>query len=83
MDASSSKYMQMPKEAYMMHKEENGAEMCFLLISPWDFAGLGAKSKDEEYWILGAQFLQNYYSIYDFKDGKVGLVESVTSRVQA
>lgn len=42
---------------------------------------MGAKSEKEEYWVLGAQFLQNYYSIYDFKDHKIGLVESVTSRM--
>jgi len=25
--------------------------------------------------------LQNYYSVYDFKDGKIGLVESKTSKI--
>ena len=43
---------------------------------------MGAKSEKEEYWVLGAQFLQNYYSMYDFKEHKIGLVESVTSRMQ-
>jgi len=28
---------------------------------------------------MGAQFLQNYYSIYDFKNKKIGLVESNTA----
>lgn len=57
MSKGESKVMQMPKEAYMMYKAQDDKEMCFLLISPWDFAGLGKKSEDEEYWILGAQFL--------------------------
>jgi hypothetical protein len=71
----------MPKESYMMHKKKGDQEGCFLLVSPWKFAGMGAKSEKEEYWVLGAQFLQNYYSMYDFKDHKIGLVESVTSRM--
>jgi len=56
--------------------------MCFLLISPWTFAGLGKKNATDEYWILGAQFLQNYYSVYDFEAGKIGLVESKTSKIK-
>ena len=28
------------------------------------------------YWVLGDIFLQNYYSIYDLPNGKVGLIES-------
>jgi hypothetical protein len=47
----------MPKEAYMMFKQKDDMQMCFLLISPWNFAGLGKKNPDDEYWILGAQFL--------------------------
>lgn len=57
MDKSKTKQMHMNKEAYMMYKEKEGEEMCFLLISPWVFGGMGAKSADEEYWVLGAQFL--------------------------
>ena len=34
----------------------------------------------EEYWVLGAQFLQNYYTIYDFDKKKIGLVESKTTK---
>lgn len=59
MAAGQSKYVEMNKEAYMMYKNIPGTDQegCFLLFSPWDFQGLGAKSKDEEYWVLGAQFL--------------------------
>ena len=80
-EAGKSKVFDMPKESYMMHKKKGEQEGCFLLVSPWKFAGMGAKSETEEYWVLGAQFLQNYYSMYDFKEHKIGLVESVTSRM--
>lgn len=57
-DGKSRKTMHMPRDAYMMHKKKGDAEMCFLLIGPWNFAGLGKKHEnDNEYWILGAQFL--------------------------
>ena len=49
-----------------------------LLINPWEFQGLGGK-EGEEYWVLGAQFLQNYYTIYDFGKKQIGLVESKSS----
>jgi hypothetical protein len=51
-----------------------------LLISPWDFVGIGA-GKNEEYWVLGAKFLQNYYSLYNFKSNTVGLVESISAKI--
>ena len=31
--------------------------------------------------MLGAQFLQNYYTMYDFEQKKIGLVESSTSTI--
>ena len=51
-----------------------------MLINPWNFAGLGGK-KGDEYWVLGAQFLQHYYTIYDYGEKKIGLVESKTSLI--
>ena len=53
-----------------------------LLFSPWEFQGLGGNA-GEEYWVLGAQFLHNYYTMYDFKEKKIGLVESVSSSIGA
>lgn len=69
----------MPKESYMMYKTLNGDEGCFLKFSPWKWQGMGDKDPNAEYWVLGAQFLHNYYTIYDFKNHKIGLVESKTS----
>jgi hypothetical protein len=56
----------MPKQAYLKYAKKREAEACFLMIHPWDFSGIGAK-EGEEYWVLGAQFLHHYYTIYDFK----------------
>jgi len=51
---------------------------CWILLNPWEFSGMGGKDGDEV-WVLGAQFLQNYYTIYDFKQKKIGFIESVSS----
>ena len=51
-----------------------------LMINPWEFAGLGGK-EGEEYWVLGAQFLHHYYTVYDYKEKKIGLVESKSSMI--
>ena len=68
----------MPSEAYIAKKGDSSTDYRLLLISWSKFKGRGGKP-GEEYWVLGDQFLQNYYSIYDFKNNKVGLVESVNS----
>ena len=75
----ATKTFEMPRHAYMkLDPRQPGRG--YLLFTPWNFAGLGGKP-DEEYWVLGAQFLQNYYTMYDFKDKKIGLVESSTSTI--
>ena len=66
----------LPKSAFMKYDKSQNA--CWVFLNPWNYSGIGAKN-GEEVWTLGAQFLQNYLSIYDFKNLKVGLVESITS----
>ena len=70
----------MPREAYMKYMWQGEQQGCMLLINPWNFSGLGGK-KGDEYWVLGAQFLQHYYTIYDYGQKKIGLVESKTSLI--
>ena len=72
-----TKEFEMPKQAYMKLDEKRPG-IALLMLTPWQFKGLG-KEKGEEYWILGTQFLQNYYTIYHFGQKKIGLIESVTS----
>ena len=70
----------MPRQAYMKFAYQGQEEGCMMLINPWNFSGLGGK-KGDEYWVLGAQFLQHYYTIYDYGEKKIGLVESKTSLI--
>lgn len=56
-----------------MQRASNGACSKLLLTPSNEKFGLGDPS---EYWVLGDIFLQNYYSIYDYPRGKVGLIES-------
>ena len=72
--------IRMPRQAYMKFAYQGKEEGCMLLINPWDFAGLGGQ-KGDEYWVLGAQFLQHYYTIYDYGEKKIGLVHSKTSQI--
>jgi len=62
----------MPVESYIERKstQEEGPQ-CKLLLHPYD-TSYGSDSK----WVLGAQFLQNYYSIYDFSKRRIGLIKS-------
>ena len=60
----------------MRFDKQQGA--CWILLTPWNYAGIGGQP-GEEAWVLGAQFLQNYYTIYNFNTKKIGLVESVSS----
>ena len=72
--------VKMPRQAYMKFATDGQQTGCMLMINPWNFAGLGGK-EGEEYWVLGAQFLQHYYTIYDYNAKKIGLVESKTGLI--
>ena len=66
------KWFSLPKESYMERDDKGGCSKLLLTPSAEKF-GLGDPS---EYWVLGDIFLQNYYSIYDYPKGLVGLIES-------
>jgi hypothetical protein len=46
------------------------SKVCFLMF----------EGADIDYWILGQPFLRKYYSIYDIKNERIGLVEAASSR---
>ena len=65
------KQIVMPRETYIKDK---GAGKCQLLLNPNDMQ-IGARY-GEDYWVMGDQFMQAYYTIFDNKNWRVGLVES-------
>lgn len=63
----------MPKEAILQYHEAD--KLYIVLLSPWQshqyttgINGILGSKRGEEYWVLGDQFLQNYYSVYDFRN---------------
>lgn len=69
-----SKALKLPKESYMEKVGGNGCGSFRLTPNTISFGN----QQQSSYWVLGAIFLQNYYSIYDFKNMKVGLIEAST-----
>lgn len=74
----------MPKESYVLRDRTQ----CYLLIIGRDFGknsswtpGSYVVGSDSGFWILGNNFLHNYYSIYDLENQRVGLVPSRGSSV--
>jgi hypothetical protein len=65
------KTLSIPRELYMRDK---GDGKCRLLLNPNDMQ-VGANYGDN-YWIMGDQFMQKYYTIYDHANWRMGLVES-------
>lgn len=58
----------LPKESYI-HREFG---FCYLLVIAKDFRPGGMFGRNM--WILGNNFLSNYYSIYDLENQRIGLV---------
>ena len=46
------------------------SKVCYLMF----------EGADIDYWILGQPFLRKYYSIYDIKNSRIGLVEAASSK---
>lgn len=73
-DLGKGKPITLPREVYMKNK---GNGKCNLLLNPNDMQ-IGARY-GENYWIMGDQFMQAYYTIYDHQKNRVGLVESANT----
>lgn len=77
------KELQMPKESFFKFDDEI-AHTCKLTLtaSDMDTSGQTAASGSffgeggSQNWLLGAQFMQNYYTIFDYDKKRVGLVPS-------
>lgn len=71
----NNKLLTLPKEAWMSYDEERKEnQKCKILMHPYDIS-MTATYK----WVIGLQFLQNFYSIFDIENKRVGLIEAVES----
>jgi hypothetical protein len=71
-DTNNMKAFSLPKESYMEKAGGNGCNTLRLTSSTEHFG----RGESANYWVLGAIFLQNYYSIYDFPNNLIGLIEA-------
>ena len=72
--AGDGKLFTLPKESYMKKEGADGCSKLLLTPSNEKFGN----GDPTDYWVLGDIFLQNYYSIYDYPNKKVGLIQSRT-----
>ena len=61
-----NKFYEMPVESYLKRIDD---DTCELLLHPYE-TSYGSDSK----WVMGISFLQHYYSIFDFKNKRIGLI---------
>lgn len=77
------KELQMPKESFFK-RDDDPMNVCKLTLTASDMDTSGQTTVSGSFfgeggsqnWLLGAQFMQNYYTIFDYDKKKVGLVPS-------
>lgn len=62
----------MPREVYMKDK---GNGSCKLMLNPSDMQ-IGAHIGETQ-WVMGDQFMQAFYTIFDHEKRRVGIIESI------
>ena len=67
----SGKFLPLPVDAWMSFDPSKENYKCKILMHPYDIS-MTATYK----WVVGIQFLQNFYSIFDPKERRIGLVEA-------
>ena len=67
----SGKAFSMPRETYMKDK---GNGSCKLMLNPSDMQ-IGAHYGETQ-WVMGDQFMQAFYTIFDHEKRRVGLIQS-------
>jgi hypothetical protein len=66
----NNKEFTLPREAWMKF-DKNEERHCKILMHPYDIS-MTATYK----WVIGVQFLQNFYSIFDIQNKRIGLIEA-------
>jgi len=69
-----------PKEAYMKKKLFGVNNL--MLMPMGTFKPMGALDEDE-YWIIGVKFLQQYYTVFDYERKAIGFIKSDQSSADA
>lgn len=64
-------FFELPVSHYIQKIPDAEERNCKLLLHPYD-TSFGSDNK----WVLGVQFLQQFYSIFDFENHRIGLVAS-------
>ena len=65
-------FFSLPVNAWMSYDESRGEKkQCKILMHPYDIS-MTATYK----WVVGIQFLQNFYSIFDYENKRIGLIEA-------
>ena len=68
----NDKFLTLPKEAWMSYDEDRKEnQKCKILMHPYDISMTTTYK-----WVIGIQFLQNFYSIFDIENKRVGLIEA-------
>lgn len=67
----NGKEFSMPREVYMKDKGNNN---CKLMLNPSDMQ-IGAHIGETQ-WVMGDQFMQAFYTIFDHEKRRVGIIES-------
>lgn len=70
----NGRYFTLPVDAWMSFDDSKEEKKCKILMHPYDIS-MTATLK----WVLGLQFLQNFYTIFDIDNKKVGILEAKES----
>jgi len=67
----NGQFFTLPVEAWMSYDSSKESKQCKILMHPYDIS-MTATLK----WVLGLQFLQNFYTIFDMEHKRVGILEA-------
>ena len=69
------KTLEIPKEIYTQKEGMLSSSFQITLQGAEGFIPAGG-NETQEYWVIGDQFLKHYYTIFDYKNQRIGFIES-------